>query len=359
LVRIEYTRLENSIEFKQIFNRGKHKERKRIIKAYFASYVTINCNLEIQVKNQNRNQKIPCKGKYFKEKTYYRFFGMKINRLSIFLNKNLLERGKSEKFNDENSLAFEDEEKMNDENTIVSMKINLNYSRDIFEFTTHLVWPLEISINKDSGDYLNKIKDNYFHHFKIISTIERQIDFVFTQKSYQLLPSPYSTDCVNYPNEAHNSNEECIQDCLARLEWKYLGCLFLGFETLENFISKPIEVHNNLCRKNHEQSEKIKRECSSECKSNCRLHTYETSIKSYQDENSKVFRNSSRIRIFPREKPFIKYIYTPKMDYNQLIYDLGGIIGLWFGLSVYSTISDLWLLRRRILCNSKRLMIIF
>src|ERR1700723_3288833 len=48
--------------------------------------------------------------------------------------------------------------------------------------------------------------------------------------------------------------------------------------------------------------------------------------------------NDSRFILFPSEKPFIKYIYTPKMDINQLVYDVGGIIALWFGLSAYSII---------------------
>src|SRR5437763_4134266 len=48
--------------------------------------------------------------------------------------------------------------------------------------------------------------------------------------------------------------------------------------------------------------------------------------------------NVSHLYVFPTERAFIKYIYTPKMDVYQLVYDLGGIIGLWFGLSAYSII---------------------
>ena len=46
--------------------------------------------------------------------------------------------------------------------------------------------------------------------------------------------------------------------------------------------------------------------------------------------------NNTRFYIFLGEKPFMKYIYTPKMDIYQLVYEFGGIMALWFGLSAYS-----------------------
>src|SRR5581483_2617244 len=53
--------------------------------------------------------------------------------------------------------------------------------------------------------------------------------------------------------------------------------------------------------------------------------------------------NSDKLHlsVFPSERPFLCYIYTPKMDIYQLVYDLGGIIGLWFGLSAYSILIDI------------------
>jgi len=46
--------------------------------------------------------------------------------------------------------------------------------------------------------------------------------------------------------------------------------------------------------------------------------------------------NQSIVKIFPSEKQYIKYIYSQKMDFDQLIYQIGGIIGLWFGYSALS-----------------------
>ena len=44
---------------------------------------------------------------------------------------------------------------------------------------------------------------------------------------------------------------------------------------------------------------------------------------------------TGKYSLSPREKPFIKYIYSPKMDIDELVYNIGGILGLWFGLSIY------------------------
>ena len=79
----------------------------------------------------------------------------------------------------------------------------------------------------------------------------------------------------------------------------------------------------------------IRSDCRLECKPDCRFDSFDLFVHS-EVENSLL--NESRFILFPSEKPFIKYIYTPKMDINQLVYDLGGIIALWFGLSAYSII---------------------
>jgi len=55
----------------------------------------------------------------------------------------------------------------------------------------------------------------------------------------------------------------------------------------------------------------------------------------------------------PSEKPHIKYIYSAKTDFDQLIYQIGGIIGLWFGSSAPLLINSFIGLWKRI--NSLRI----
>ncbi len=50
--------------------------------------------------------------------------------------------------------------------------------------------------------------------------------------------------------------------------------------------------------------------------------------------------NETIVEIFPLRSQHIQYTETLNMDFNQLIYNAGGVLGLWFGLSPLS-IDDL------------------
>ena len=49
--------------------------------------------------------------------------------------------------------------------------------------------------------------------------------------------------------------------------------------------------------------------------------------------------NSTKLYLIPINSKHIRYFETFKSDINELIYNLGGIIGLWFGLSSISLIN--------------------
>src|SRR5581483_8134220 len=115
-----------------------------------------------------------------------------------------------------------------------------------------------------------------------------------------------------------------------------------GYFTMNDFIPKTIDLVDKPCKNEFimilTQLSEISSDCKLECKPNCRFNSFDL-FTHIEDKNSLL--NVSRFILFPSEKPFIKYIYTPKMDINQLVYNLGGIIALWFGLSVYSIITKL------------------
>jgi hypothetical protein len=70
--------------------------------------------------------------------------------------------------------------------------------------------------------------------------------------------------------------------------------------------------------------------CSERCV-NCNSLRVQTNIVTQKHSNEN--NTSMRIEIIPDNSPHIKYIETLQTDINQLIYTLGGTIGLWFGLS--------------------------
>ena len=65
-------------------------------------------------------------------------------------------------------------------------------------------------------------------------------------------------------------------------------------------------------------------------------------------DNLKAIAGSSKgsndfkiIKIIPEEIPHIKLKHTPLMDYDQIIYNCGGIMGLWFGISAYGLVINI------------------
>jgi hypothetical protein len=55
--------------------------------------------------------------------------------------------------------------------------------------------------------------------------------------------------------------------------------------------------------------------------------------------------NKTKLNLIPAEFPHFRFVETLKLDVNQLVYNLGGIIGLWFGLSPVSIAYFLTILR--------------
>ena len=131
------------------------------------------------------------------------------------------------------------------------------------------------------------------------------------------------------------------QKCLVRLENERNECVQFreGYFSMNDFISLTIDLPDEPCNSNLTtviiKKREIYSDCKLECKPHCRFDSFDL-FSHFEDKNNLL--NVSRVTLFPSEKPFIKYIYTPKMDIYQLVYDLGGIIGLWFGLSAYSII---------------------
>jgi hypothetical protein len=54
---------------------------------------------------------------------------------------------------------------------------------------------------------------------------------------------------------------------------------------------------------------------------------------------SKHVSNKTILEIIPTKTPRIAYIETLKTDFNQLIYNCGGILGLWFGITTMKAVN--------------------
>jgi len=165
--------------------------------------------------------------------------------------------------------------------------------------------------------------------------------FSFTQRSIEMLPSPYETDCMHYDHgiSPFLSDESCLENCLVQLETQSFGCIYTGSLDSSRFFSQQHQYCTKNYTKNYNKYDRKDAQCKAKCKPNCSLNTYQFSTRIII--KSKKYENIFIINIFPHEKPYLSYIYTPKMDVDQLVYNIGGILSLWFVFSAFSIINSL------------------
>jgi len=112
---------------------------------------------------------------------------------------------------------------------------------------------------------------------------------------------------------------------------KHYGCVSTGYSNLDNLVTE-LENHFKKCNWTIEIYEQTNKDCHEKCKPNCIQNNFNIFF-TYTRSN---LVNTSRYFIFLSEKSSVKYIYTPKTDIYRLVYELGGVLGLWFGFSAYS-----------------------
>jgi hypothetical protein len=124
----------------------------------------------------------------------------------------------------------------------------------------------------------------------------------------------------------------CEYDCAVDKVNQLCGCVPLhhvDFFFNKNFLKNNYKFCEN-CSVSLDNStvSSIKNQCSIICKRKCTSLNFDTKIKL-----SKHVSNKTILEIIPTKTPRIEYIETLKTDFNRLIYNCGGILGLWFGIT--------------------------
>jgi hypothetical protein len=159
----------------------------------------------------------------------------------------------------------------------------------------------------------------------------------FTSYAYKKL-NIHKGKCLegNYQNLINYFQGTCITECFyLKLNQTY-GCLpavevvlLLYFEM--HFVSRGYRT----CDKKINLKTKLsmRRECADICLPDCESVFYNAMVLTKESKERKV---RTFVKIFPVKFPHFVYTETLNMDLNQLIYNCGGILGLWFGLSPLS-----------------------
>jgi hypothetical protein len=159
----------------------------------------------------------------------------------------------------------------------------------------------------------------------------------FTSYSLEKSVETLKYGCVK--NEKY-SYENCYQNCYFFNCNQTYGCvqsfyflLYMDFEM--HFISNGYKICNHSIKETDEML--FWNKCNKLCPLRCRSLSFRTKFIASEHQKSL---NETILRIFAIKSPHFEYIETLNMNINQLIYNCGGILGLWFGLSPLS-IDDL------------------
>jgi hypothetical protein len=118
-------------------------------------------------------------------------------------------------------------------------------------------------------------------------------------------------------------------DCLFKIYNQSYGCIpFRWFR--EIYFDRHILKHGyKFCANlTIDSLTNVWEECLKLAKPKCNLINFNTKI-----ETTKLLSNQTIVEFIPKKSPRIAYFETLKTDFDRLIYNCGGVLGLWFGLS--------------------------
>jgi hypothetical protein len=208
----------------------------------------------------------------------------------------------------------------------------------------------EFLIQKGIKNYLEKISIELKTEvkFAIIQIHENNL-LDYKENEHRIYYSSYSVNRIsnseyrckksNMKNAIFSSYDlqNLQNDCKLFLSNLTYGCLNLGQIEFEidiemDLLRKGYRICTSNIVNNETTNEQIETHCKQTFLPNCYEINFQREIRSTKS-NPTVNKTSQKINLFPANVPHIEYIETVQMDFNLFIYTLGGIVGLWFGLT--------------------------
>ncbi len=149
--------------------------------------------------------------------------------------------------------------------------------------------------------------------------------------------SSIENECIS-ENDIKNFGEDyfdlIIFDCIFKLLNQSYGCLPID-EVFQLYFDRDILKNGyKFCRNiTIDSMANVWKECLKLDKPKCNSINFNTKI-----ETTKFLSNQTIVELIPKISRRIAYFETLKTDFDRLIYNCGGVLGLWFGLSPINTV---------------------
>ncbi|XP_022654568.1 uncharacterized protein LOC111247640 [Varroa destructor] len=181
------------------------------------------------------------------------------------------------------------------------------------------------------------------------------------QQTVKRLPSPFASKCTDYnalgkrPHFfGYLTQDLCIQECVMEAENVQCGCIrntheFAGFVpyktcSVEDLVICEKQLANDTIPK-----------CMEKCGPPCLETTYDVRLTSLGEDKKEKDRQSFSVSVkFSSDSQKI-FQYQPKLSLIEAFGYMGGYIGMWLGLSLFSLTTDAesWL-RKYLLERAKK-----
>jgi len=224
----------------------------------------------------------------------------------------------------------------NSNSSRVQQKLNPFSDKIVVKLNNFLI--LHINTGSKSDPYA--ISTNVLH-------IEKNSTTRISYQSFSVNRLSRSDDkCIpeeDIQNYGQQYFDDCELDCVQHSINKTRGCLIIFWRYLLIRINKDLILSRyRLCDSTKEFNKTIyfmiKNKCQDQCHHKCKTTEFQMKhsvIKSSHNQNETI------VQIIPINSFHFEFFETWKMNFDQLIYICGGILGIWFGLSPIK-ISDIF-----------------
>jgi hypothetical protein len=120
-------------------------------------------------------------------------------------------------------------------------------------------------------------------------------------------------------------------DCFFKALNESYGCISLINREIVYLDRDILKNGYKLCKNSNvtiDSLRKINAQCLKRSKPKCNSINFNSKI-----ETIKLLSNETILEFIPQKAPRIAYTETYKTDFDRLIYNCGGVLGLWFGLT--------------------------
>ncbi|CAN7980031.1 unnamed protein product [Ixodes pacificus] len=165
------------------------------------------------------------------------------------------------------------------------------------------------------------------------------------------LPPPFASKCTDYKARGikkefmgYLTQDLCVQECMIKQEGKTCGCVRPQHEYGSQFEFPTCTFQTTvICDK--QITNKTLTKCMKKCGAPCEETSYDVRLTSLGEDRKEKGRISFSVSVkFSSDSQKI-FEYQPKLTVIEAFGYMGGYIGMWLGLSLYSLITDgeLWL----------------